>query len=72
MPNSERAVDARGVQQLVRNALHELADQEDPERAGRARQDHAPVVVDQPELGHGHVVGIIVIWNGTISVASTR
>ena len=46
------AIEPRGLEQFVRDADHELAHHEDPERFGRAREDDAPVAVQQPQIRH--------------------
>ena len=45
-----RAVDARGVEQLVGDAHDELAHQEHAERAGQERQDQPGVGVHQAQV----------------------
>ena len=49
-----RAVDARGIEQLVRNAHDELAHEEHAECAGQERQDQPGVGVHQAQVAHHH------------------
>src|SRR3712207_4138473 len=45
-----RSIEPGGLEQLIRDADHELAHHEDTERFSRPREDDAPVAVQQPQI----------------------
>ena len=65
-----RAVDARGLEQVVGNGARELADEEDAEDAGHRRHDRAAVGVDQAERLQHQEQGSIATCPGITSAPS--